>query len=234
MDKYVYATVGGVPFHVYLLAHQLEHHIHRILEVHLRLTLDIDDYFSHIDHDRLERRVRGISQDSELVRLIMLCVKMGAVTRKLSWRESEEGVHQGAVLSPCLANLYLHGFDVFVTARTRNYVRYADDFVILCHSKEETESLLAELQPFLRDKLCLELNPPVISAVKDGFEFLGIRLDNQDVSLARGKKETILEHIESFYLTQKGLTRQAARRQVRDIADFLLDGKRYLPYKAKW
>ena len=176
------------------------------------LRLDIDDYFNHIDHDRLERRVRGISQDSELVRLIMLCVKMGAVTRKLSWQESEEGVHQGAVLSPCLANLYLHGFDVFVTARTRNYVRYADDFVILCQSREETESLLAELQPFLRDKLCLELNPPVISAVKDGFEFLGIWLDNQDVSLARGKKETILEHIESFYLTQNGLTRQAARR----------------------
>ncbi len=40
------------------------------------LRLDIDDYFNHIDHDRLERRVRGISQDSELVRLIMLCVKM--------------------------------------------------------------------------------------------------------------------------------------------------------------
>lgn len=176
------------------------------------LRLDIDDYFNHIDHDKLERRIRGISQDTELVRLIMLCVKMGAVRRTLTWQESEEGVHQGAVLSPCLANLYLHGFDVFVTARTRNYLRYADDFVVLCQSREEAESLLAELEPFLRDKLCMELNPPVISAVKDGFEFLGIRLDNQDVSLAQGKKETILEHIESFYLTKNGLTRQAARR----------------------
>ena len=176
------------------------------------VRLDIDDYFNHIDHERLERLVKGITQDSEIIRLIMLCVKMGAVTKRLSWKESEEGLHQGAVLSPCLANLYLHSFDVFVTTKTKSYVRYADDFVIFCQTKEQAEELLGQAQLFLSSKLHLTLNPPVISSVGDGFEFLGIRLDGLSVSLSPIKKESIFSQISEFYLTPSGLVRQAEKR----------------------
>lgn len=176
------------------------------------LRLDIDDYFNHINHDKLERRVRGISQDPELVRLIMLCVKMGAVTKNLSWKESEEGVHQGSVLSPCLANLYLHSFDVFVSSWTKNYVRYADDFVVFCAGKEEAEQRLADIQRFLKEKLGLTLNTPVISHVSEGFEFLGILFNEKDIALSSGKKDSLLGYIAEFYLTSTGLVRQAAKR----------------------
>lgn len=165
------------------------------------LRLDIDDYFNHINHDKLERRVHGISQDSELVRLIMLCVKMGAVTKHLSWKESEEGIHQGAVLSPCLANLYLHSFDVFVTSKNRNYVRYADDFVIFCQTREEAEQLLVLAEDFLKEKLELSLNPPVISEVKDGFEFLGIVMGKGPLQISASKKEALLNNISTFVFT---------------------------------
>lgn len=176
------------------------------------LRLDIDDYFNHINHDKLERRIRGISQDPELVRLIMLCVKMGAVTKNLSWKESEEGVHQGAVLSPCLANLYLHSFDAFVISQNKNYVRYADDFVIFCQTHEEAENLLKNTESFLKEKLGLDLNPPVISEVKDGFEFLGIVLGKGPLQLSQAKKETLIHHIKSFHLAPGGLSRQAAKK----------------------
>ncbi len=175
------------------------------------LRLDIDDYFNHINHDKLEKRVRGISQDPELIRLIMLCIKMVAVTKKMSWKESEEGVHQESVLSPCLANLYLHSFDVFVVSQNRNYVRYADDFVIFCQTREEAERLLSQTEKFLKEKLDLSLNPPVISVVKDGFEFLGITLGNGALQLSPSKKESILNDIATFHLAPGGLSRQAAK-----------------------
>ena len=176
------------------------------------LRLDIDDYFNHINHEKLEKRIRGISQDPELVRLIMLCVKMGAVTKNLSWKESEEGVHQGAVLSPCLANLYLHSFDVFVTSKNRSYVRYADDFVIFCQTREEAEELLKKTEGFLQEKLDLALNPPIISEVKDGFEFLGIIIGKGPLQLSPAKKEALIGHIESFQLTPGGMSRQAMKK----------------------
>ncbi len=176
------------------------------------LRLDIDDYFNHINHEKLERRIRGITQDPELVRLIMLCVKMGAVTKHMTWKDSDEGVHQGAVLSPCLANLYLHYFDVFVTSKNRSYVRYADDFVIFCSTKEDAERLLEETETFLKEKLDLSLNPPVISEVKDGFEFLGIVLGKETPQLSTNKKQSLLEQISSFVLAPTGLTRQASKK----------------------
>ena len=178
------------------------------------LRLDIDDYFNHINHEKLERRVRGISQDPEIIRLIMLCVKMGAVTKNMSWRESEDGIHQGSVLSPCLANLYLHGFDIFVTSKTRNYVRYADDFVIFCATREEADALLEQTEKFLKEKLDLALNPPVISEVTDGFEFLGIVLGKGAPQLSASKRESLLRDIASFRLEPGGLSRQAVKRWI--------------------
>lgn len=176
------------------------------------LRLDIDDYFNHIDHERLERLIRGITQETEIIRLIMLCVKMGAVSKNLSWCESEEGLHQGAVLSPCLANLYLHGFDMFVTGMTKSYVRYADDFVIFCASREQAEEFLIQTQRFLTEKLHLSLNPPHISAVSDGFEFLGIQLNDKTITLAPKKRDSILVSISEFELTSRGLVKQAAKK----------------------
>ena len=169
------------------------------------LRLDIDDYFNHIDHEILASRLRGITQDPEIQRLVMLCVKMGAVSKDNDWKESEEGLHQGAVLSPCLANLYLHSFDQFVLSVTKEYVRYADDFVILCPNREFAVKMLADAESYLKQRLHATLNSPVISEIKDGFEFLGIRLDKQTISLAEQKQSDIHEHIGTFYLTQNGL-----------------------------
>ena len=176
------------------------------------LRLDIDDYFNHIDHDRLERRVRGIVQDEELIRLIMLCVKMGAVSRRFSWLEPDAGVHQGSVLSPCLSNLYLHGFDVFVMSKTSDYVRYADDFVLFCKTREEAEGLLVEIRIHLADKLGLSLNPPVIAETSETFEFLGIAFHGGELGLSQAKEETLLRHISEFRLIPEGLPRHCAKK----------------------
>ena len=97
------------------------------------LKLDIDNYFDTINHEILFKRVQSVVSDSEIIRLIQLCIKMGMVDKKMKWSEITEGVAQGAVLSPILANFYLHSFDQYILTRTKMYVRYADDFFNLLH-----------------------------------------------------------------------------------------------------
>lgn len=118
------------------------------------LRLDIDNYFDTINHEILFRRTFPLVADEEVFRLVQLCVKMGMVNKQLKWNEIIQGVPQGAVLSPLLANYYLHAFDQFVLSRTKLYVRYADDFLIGCQSKEEADSLLAECTAFWSNGCC--------------------------------------------------------------------------------
>jgi len=90
------------------------------------LRLDVDNYFDGIDHTVLQQRLTAIGVEDELVRLIMLSVKMGRVKPSGVWTESTKGIPQGAVLSPLLANLYLHSFDQFCVSKGLPYARYGD------------------------------------------------------------------------------------------------------------
>lgn len=177
------------------------------------VRLDIDNFFDNIDHTILESRLSAITVgDHEIRRLIMLCVKMGAVTKKMKWQDTTIGLPQGAVLSPCLANLYMHSFDQFVVSRTTDYVRYADDFVIILKDKASADLMLQSAEAYLRTKLKLSLNPASVTKVSDGFEFLGISFQNCTLRLSENKKQSILEHIRGFSLDYSGLSRNSIKR----------------------
>ena len=170
------------------------------------LRLDIDNYFDTINHEILFRRVRPLIADEEIFRLVQLCVKMGMVNKKLQWNETTEGVPQGAVLSPLLANYYLHSFDQFILTHTKMYVRYADDFIICCENQEQAEQLLKNGTNFLEQRLKLHLNQPLISEIKNGFEFLGITLDNRKISLSAKKREALHEKIRELDWNEREFT----------------------------
>ena len=159
------------------------------------LKLDIDNYFDTINHDILFKRLQSIVPDMEVLRLIQLCTKMGMVNNKMQWDQISSGVAQGAVLSPMLANFYLHPFDQFVLTRTERYVRYADDFLICCADREEADKILVEATDFLQTRLMLKLNEPKIYDVSDGVEFLGIKIDRGGVSVTDKKKEELAAKI---------------------------------------
>ncbi len=116
------------------------------------LRLDIDNFFDTIDHEILQKRLIATGTEAEIVRLIMLCIKMGKVKQNsLEWVETEYGTPQGAVLSPILSNLYLHSFDQFAVSKNVPYVRYADDFLFLTESREQAEDILAKTEAHLKE-----------------------------------------------------------------------------------
>jgi len=168
------------------------------------LRLDIDNYFDTIDHQILFKRIYPQIADDEVFRLVQLCVKMGAVNRQMKWSESSMGVPQGAVLSPLLANFYLHPFDQFVLTRTGMYVRYADDFLILCETQEQTDKLLQECSAFLQDRLKLKLNAPAITSVTEGTEFLGILISRSGLSISSEKHERLVARINTLEWKERG------------------------------
>lgn len=169
------------------------------------IFIDVDDFFNNVNLQILEARIKAVMPDDEICRLIMLCVRMGVVTKHMRWSDVEKGLHQGAVLSPVLANLYLHSFDQFVTSRQNDYVRYADDFVIFSALETDAEKLKSEAETYLTTRLNLSLNPPQISRVSEGFNYLGLRFTDSEIRLSDNKKEDIIAHISEFVLTPSGL-----------------------------
>lgn len=163
--------------------------------------LDIENYFDTIQHERLFLRLKNLLKDEEIIRLIELSVKTGMVSaHNLKWNETTKGIPQGAVLSPLLANFYLHPFDQFVTAKTPDYIRYADDFVILGETKEQVECMVQLIKEELKKTFFLNLNDPVIASVKRGVDFLGITVRHPELTLSEKKKSDLLHRIDSIEL----------------------------------
>jgi retron-type reverse transcriptase len=85
---------------------------------HVALRLDIDDFFDTMDHKILTESLHVLIPDEEIVRLLMLSVQMGSVSKSFKWSSRPLGAPQGAILSPLLSNYYLTPFDQFVTEHT--------------------------------------------------------------------------------------------------------------------
>jgi group II intron reverse transcriptase/maturase/CRISPR-associated endonuclease Cas1 len=168
--------------------------------------MDIDNYFDTVNHDILFARLTGIICDDEILRLIELSVKMGMVTKSMKWQNVKSGVHQGAILSPLLANFYLHPFDQCVTAKVGSYVRYADDFLLFAESKEQIDLLVETASNYLETKLLLKLNPATVQETTQAIEFLGVMVDKKTVSVSGKKLATLTDRIRSLRWEHDGLT----------------------------
>lgn len=172
------------------------------------LRLDIDNFFDSIDHEILQKRLIATGTESEIVRLVMLCVQMGKVKQSSrEWIESEYGTPQGAILSPLLSNLYLHSFDQHAVSNGVPYIRYADDFLFLCEHKEQAEQILAKSTSHLKEKLKLSLNQPTsIKDLKEGFDFLGMTIINNHAIITEKKKTELCERIGTLEIDANGFT----------------------------
>jgi RNA-directed DNA polymerase len=141
---------------------------------------DLKGYFDSIPHDRLMSDVRQRIADRRVLSLIEGFLNQQVMDEMKLWTP-EGGTPQGGVISPLLANLYLHPMDEAVAAGGYEMVRYADDFVILCRTREEAERALAMVRS-LTEQRGLTLHPVktrIVDAAKpgEGFDFLGYHFE---------------------------------------------------------
>ena len=135
---------------------------------------DLKSYFDTIPHDRLLDRVREKVSDSRVLRMIQMFLEQGVMDGLSQW-VPEEGTPQGAVISPLLANIYLNPLDQLLEDAGFATARYADDFVILCRSREDAERALALVEAWVAEN-GLTLHPTktrIVDARTEGFDFLG-------------------------------------------------------------
>jgi RNA-directed DNA polymerase len=158
---------------------------------------DIKGCFDHVQHAILLKLLRKRIRDERILNLIRAMLKAGLMENGL-FQRTPEGTPQGGILSPLLANIYLHEFDRWwwdkygcltpnqKAKRRREGIgnciltRYADDFILLCNGTHaEAERLREEARQVLWDKLRLELSleKTHITHVTDGFDFLGYHLE---------------------------------------------------------
>src|SRR6266702_3065347 len=109
---------------------------------------DFESYFDSIPHDRLMQRVEERVSDGRILDLLRGWLKQDIMHDLQRWTPTE-GTPQGSVISPLLANIYLHPLDELMAARGYRMVRYADDFVVLCKSREEADAALAEIRSWV-------------------------------------------------------------------------------------
>ena len=150
-------------------AHQALGEIRRHLEAGNREVYDADlqGYFDSIPHDKLLKCIRMRVVDRSVLQLIQMWLEAVVVeadeTGQTRGKRPEQGTPQGGVLSPLLANVYLHWFDkVFhrdggpAQFASAKLVRYADDFVVL--ARNQGTKLLAWVEEKLENGMCLTIN----------------------------------------------------------------------------
>jgi RNA-directed DNA polymerase len=136
---------------------------------------DLKSFFDTIPHERLMALIKQRIVDGSVLALLEQSLKAGVLEELKGWQPTESGTPQGAVVSPMLANLYLNPLDHAVAGRDWSMVRYADDFVVLCRSKEEAHRVLEMLRQWTTEAgLTLHSTKTrIVHASTDGFDFLG-------------------------------------------------------------
>lgn len=140
---------------------------------------DIKGYFDNIPHKKLMKVTNKYVSDGTVLDIIWKTLKAGYMEDEIKY-ETVSGTQQGGVISPLLANVYLNELDWELAKEKLEFVRYADDSIVMCKSKEELEKAKVLVHDTL-EKLGLELAEDKSDDIdfhdKD-FDFLGFTFNH--------------------------------------------------------
>ena len=169
------------------------------------VDIDLEKFFDNVPHDKLLRLVSDVVKDGNVVSLVNKFLKAGVMVGN-EFEETMVGTPQGGPLSPLLSNIILNKLDKELEARGLNFVRYADDIIILVKSEKAANRVMASITDYIERKLGLKVNMTKTKVCKpNGLKYLGF-------GFYKSNKYEVIPHKESkdkFKRKLKGLTKRS-------------------------
>jgi group II intron reverse transcriptase/maturase len=162
--------------------------VSRVLELHRHghlhvLDADITGFFDNIPHAVIMAGVAAEVADGNILRLVERFLKAGVMAAGV-FQPTRKGTPQGGVISPLLANITLNGLDWHLHEHGYRFVRYADDFVVLCTSASQVQEAHDLVQRYLTSLgLTLSADKTKTTRFRDGFAFLGFTISSWTVTM---------------------------------------------------
>jgi RNA-directed DNA polymerase len=162
--------------------------VQRVIELHQQgcnhvLDADIKGFFDNIPHEVIMAGVAAEVADGNILRIVERFLKAGVMEDGVR-SPTSMGTPQGGVISPLLANIALNSLDWQLDAAGFRFVRYADDFVVLCESEDKVKEAHELVQRQLT-QLGLALSPEKTKQTqfREGFAFLGFTISSWSVNM---------------------------------------------------
>jgi group II intron reverse transcriptase/maturase len=175
------------------------------------LDADISGFFDNIPHDVILRGLRNVVADGNILNLIEKFLTAGVLEDGVV-QATMLGTPQGGVLSPLLANIALNFLDWQLDELGYRFVRYADDFVVLCRTADQAKEAQTQIERFLQP-LGLSLSPTKtrLTTFRKGFTFLGFDVTSYGVKM-RAKS------VENFKTRVRDITTRSHNLDAETIA----------------
>lgn len=181
------------------------------------VDVDIKGFFDNIPHNLIRESISARISDGNILKLIEKFLNSGVMEDGVIM-PTTKGTPQGGVISPLLSNIALDHLDWFMEKQGFIFVRYADDFVILCKTKPEAERALDLVRAFLKD-MKLEDSPEKtkIRHFSEGFDFLGFTIKSRSVQIRAKSMEKFKESIRRLTIRSHNLDKTVIEKLNRVI-----------------
>lgn len=185
----------------------------KVLELHgdgfqTVLDADIKGFFDNLPHEVIMEAVAAQVADGNILRLIQKFLRSGVMEEGV-FKPTTVGTPQGGVISPLLANIVLNHLDWVLHRRGFRFVRYADDFVVVCQNKTQAEEALGLVTQTLTE-LGLSLSPDKtkITSYGKGYAFLGFVISKRSRRMRDKSKRKFEDKIKELTIRSHNLDQE--------------------------
>lgn len=181
------------------------------------VDVDIKGFFDNIPHELIMESISARISDGNILKLINKFLNSGVMEEGI-FTPTTRGTPQGGVISPLFSNIVLDHLDWFMEEQGLTFVRYADDFVILCKTKPEAERALDLVRAFL-NMMGLEDSPEKtkIRHFSEGFDFLGFTIKSRSVQIRKKSMEKFKDSIRKLTTRSHNLEQEVIEKLNRVI-----------------
>jgi len=218
----------------------------RVLELHdqgyrVILDADIKAFFDQLSHAIIKEAVAAQVADGNILNLIEKFLRSGVMENGL-FKPTTVGTPQGGVISPLLANAVLNYLDWQLHKLGLRFVRYADDFVVVCQTKAQAEEAKTQVTHIL-NQLGLQLSAEKtrITTWDKGYSFLGFVLSSRSKRMRPKSQDKFKDKIEQLTSRSRNLDAQVIvelNRVIQGTAHYFAThwstNRRYFHYLDSW